>query len=488
MAGFSDTCLDYRDPKGARGKTLLWPVWVWHVHVPAGRRDGLNVIAHAVLALHACGRTDAVWIAEWLGLDVDLVRYIIAAELAANGWLDTRGRLTVNGRQCLDGNAVDGQRQRAALLFQSAVSNELWPRLRSRLHRIDPEDPAASRLQFRLDRDSGRVLKPFMVQPASVTAPAKPEIAQVLEALRLDRLARHERRQRGMEDDDEAATGAIEFIEARPGPAWLLCEVYHQPDAVPPWRVGDPLGRTPAADWMRREVYDAARQRPELADVLAELLGEIKPNLDFESYRRQQDESARFEVLTAYAQAARVEGLEASLTGLLRLQASVGKDGKRREETEALLVQCQKVLETVLVECLRRWPITHPQRRIDRHWQLADVRRALKAAAPQVAPAVIDAIRIQPGKLFNAVTRHTGSLRPYLAGVLLSFADHPQHPFRSIAADAAQMQALLALSHARDAAGHGGQTEAPPARATVLHYTEVTLQIVQRLTEGFQSS
>lgn len=488
MAGFSDTCLDYRDPKGARGKTLLWPVWVWHVHVPAGRRDGLNVIAHAVLALHACGRTEAVWIAEWLGLDVDLVRYIIAAELAANDWLDTRGRLTANGRQRLDSNAVDGQRQRAGLLFQSAVSNALWPRLRSRLHRIDPEDPAAPRLQFRLDRDSGRVLRPFMVRPAATTAPAQPEIAPVLEALRLDRLARHERRQRGIDDDDEAAAGAIEFVDARPEPAWLLCEVYRQPGATPPWRVGDPLGRTPAADWMRREVYDAACHLPKLAGVLAELLGEINPDLDFESYRRQQDESARFGILTAYPQAARVEGLEDSLTGLLRLHASIGKGSKRREETEALLVQCQKVLETVLIECLHRWPIACPQRRIDKRWQLVDVQRALKAAAPGVAPDVIDAIRIQPGKLFNAVTRHTGSLRPYLAGVLLSFADHPQHPFRSIAADAAQMQALLALSHARDAAGHGGQTEAPPARATVLHYTEVTLQIVQRLTEGFQSS
>lgn len=490
MAGFSELYLDYRAPNGRRGTSLLWPVWIWRVHVPDGRHTDLNALARAVLALHACGRNDLAWMAQWLGLDHDLVRYIAAAELAANDWIDARGRLTDSGRERLDGKTAGRVRQRAGLLFQSATSGELWPRLRSSLHEIEPDAPA-SYPRFTLDRDSGRVLKPFRVDPEP-GRPQRPTVADILAALQLDRIARHQQQQRQTYADDPAAddesdeppASAIEYIEDQPQPAWVLCEVWRSPETAPPWRVGDPLGRSPAADWMRREVHEASRRLPALARRLGELLGEIDPALDWETCRRQQDEGARFEVLTDFPQAAQVPGLEDALIGLLRLQATVTGGGGRREEREALLVQSQKALETVLVECLRRWPLAQPQRRIDRNWRLEDIHRALACAAPDVDRTVIDAIRLQPGKLFQAAAHHRGSLRQYLAALLLSFTDHPQHPFRPLARDGKRMQALLGLSHARDAAGHGGKAAPAPDNTVSLQHADTALHVIQTLIEG----
>lgn len=489
MDGFSELYLDYRDPDGRRGTSLLWPVWIWHVHVPDGRHADLNALARAVLALYACGRTDPAWIAQWLCLDHDLVRYIAAAELAANGWIDVRGRLTDSGRERLDGKTAGRVRQRAGLLFQSATSGELWPRLRSSLRAIEPDAPA-SHPRFTLDRDSGRSFRPFRVAPEPGGG-QRPQVPAILEALRLDRIARHQQRQRQThagnpaadEESDELPASAIEYVDDRPQPAWMLCEVWRSSDDTPPWRVGDPCGRSPAAGWMRREVHEACRQQPALARRLGELLGKIDPALDWETCRRQQDESARFEVLTTYPQAARVPGLDDALIGLLRLRATV-EGGGRREEREALLVQSQKALETVLVECLRRWPLAQPQRRIGRNWRLEDIHRALACAAPDVERTVIEAIRLQPGKLFSAAVHHTGSLRQYLAALLLSFADHPQHPFRAPARDGKRMQALLGLSHARDAAGHGGKAAPAPDNTVSLQHADTALHVIQTLIEG----
>ena len=282
------------------GRPLLWPVWVWTVHVPERKRDAINALARVVLELAASG-SDPTEIAQWLGLDVDFIRYIIAAQLVPNGWLDHYRKLTDDGRRLLDDSSGEGLTQRAAHLFQSADSGALWPRLRGDLQEMEPVDYQDGFPRFQLDRGTGRVLKPFRLRPSQAAPSSPPDAEQVLEALRGDALARHQSRQRAQQDqsfgaDDNLPASAIEFIDQTPRLAWVLCRVYRRPGARHPWLVSDPLGRTPAADWMRREVYAAAQRVPGLASMLKELLGETDADESWEVLRPPLNQENRLDL------------------------------------------------------------------------------------------------------------------------------------------------------------------------------------------------
>jgi hypothetical protein len=485
MAVFSDLYLDYQ--RDHRGKLLLWPVWVWTLHVPERRRDGLNVLAFTVLRLHAAGCDDPDWIAEHLGVDGELVRYIVSAQLIPNGFLDQKRRLTEPGQEQLERGGEGDLHQRAALLFQSAESGALWPRQRGELREIEPIDPAARYPSFLADRDSGRTLSPFRLSPPR-TSPTQPTVAQFRDALRQDRLARRHRRLRGDQSDpDDLPSDAIELVDPRPRPAYVLCRVYQGPTDEHPWLVSDPLGHTRAAEWMRKEVFEASRRVPALAQRLGGLLGEADEKEDWETYRRREDEMVRFEVFERFPAAGRIPGLEDRLVELLRVRATVDAAGshKRAEEIGNLIIQCQRTLEQCFLWLLKEWPLERPEDRLSRHMQQADLQQALRCALPGLSARCIDGIRVQPNKVYGALKYRSGSLRQYLAGVLLSLADHQCHPFRQIALNEALTLRLLSLSEDRDAAGHGGdQQSGTPDRQLALRHAGTALEIVERLIKG----
>lgn len=487
MVMFSDLYLDYQSR--SQGAALLWPIWVWRLHVPERPRKGLNALAHTILALHAAGQDDPAWIGSWLGIDTDLVRYIVAAQLTPNGWLDQRSRMTEKGSEQLQGDAEPSTRQRAGLLFQSAESGDLWPRFHSSLQEIEPVDPNAPFPSFIQDRESGRTIKPFLLRPASVSRPSQPSITQIRDALRQDRIARHQRRQRSTDapEWDDTSAGAVDFIDAEPRAALVLCRVYRTTTSDLPWFVSDPLGQTPAADWMRKEVYQASRRVPALAKILQEFLGETDESMNWEAYRRREDEAVRFEVLTDFPRASSIPDLEDVLVALLRSRSTVAAAGRRVrwEEIGNVTIQGQKVLEHCCLWCLKRWPLANPEHRLPKYLKPDGLRKALGLAAPELSAKVIGQFNVQPGKVFGALKFGTGSFRQYLAAVLLSLADHPHHPFRPLAADETLMLRLLHLSHDRDAEGHGGGSSAErTGGGQALLHAETTLDVVRRLTEG----
>ncbi len=487
MARFSDLYLDYQSRH--RGHPLLWPVWVWSLHVPQRRRNGLNALAHAVLALHEAAQDDPDWIAPRLGIETDLVRYIVVAQLVPNGWLDRYRRITEEGRRQLHGDSDRPLDQRAGLLFQSAETGEVWPRYRGDLCEIEPENPNAPYPRFRQDRDSGRTLNPFLLRPTSATPPAQPEVAQILEALRLDRIARHHRRQRDGDllDPEDIPAATIEFIDPQPRPAWLLCGVYDNPGSDQPWLVSDPLGQSPAAAWMRREVYQASRRVPRLAESLSKYLGQTDQSLNWEAYRLREDERVRLKVLTDFPGVGHIPDLEEALISLLRSRTTVGDAGRgaRPEEIGTLTIEAQKVLEYCCLWCLDRWPLANPKVRLRKQMSPSELVKAIGLAAPEISSQVIDKLTVQPGKVFWAVTGGRASLRPYLAGILLSFADHPDHHFRPVASDEGLMLRILQLSHDRDEQGHGGGPSSRcPGSVTAIQHADTAEEVVHRLTEG----
>ena len=83
---------DVRRPSG--GRPFLWPVRVWKVLYPTKRVLKLNLFQQAILGLARARCQDSSEMAELLGLDGELVAFIIATQLIPNGWMTTLGAVT----------------------------------------------------------------------------------------------------------------------------------------------------------------------------------------------------------------------------------------------------------------------------------------------------------------------------------------------------------------------------------------------------------
>ena len=70
---------DVRRPPS--GRPLLWPVRVWKVLYPTNRVLKLNLFQQAILGLARARCQDSSEMAELLGLDRELVAFIIATQL-----------------------------------------------------------------------------------------------------------------------------------------------------------------------------------------------------------------------------------------------------------------------------------------------------------------------------------------------------------------------------------------------------------------------
>ena len=91
---------DVRRPPS--GRPLLWPVRVWKVLYPTNRVLKLNLFQQAILGLARARCQDSSEMAELLGLNRELVAFIIATQLIPNGWMTTLGAVTPPGERVLE--------------------------------------------------------------------------------------------------------------------------------------------------------------------------------------------------------------------------------------------------------------------------------------------------------------------------------------------------------------------------------------------------
>ena len=162
MAQFTDQYLSYfggrRTP---RGQPILWPVWVWEILAPKPDQQGLNLFQKSILGLIRAKKNDPDLIAEWLGLEKEMVLYIIAGQLIPNGWLDDKSKLTESGLAMLEKDQDIRGNLTTAYLFQDAVTGKLWPRISQNLPYIN--SLSEGRPEFKVSRGSDWVEKPFVV-------------------------------------------------------------------------------------------------------------------------------------------------------------------------------------------------------------------------------------------------------------------------------------------------------------------------------------
>lgn len=483
---FADRYL--RFPKRVPGRNIAWPVWIWTVYIPGQPRVQLNLLARTVLKFIAAGCTDEARIAQHLGVERDLVLYIMVSELVPNGWLSTNYRtLTDEGRALLDDSVAAARELQVGFVFQSAWSGKLWPRFSAELPELEvnPRTPGR-RLEFIEDRASGKAGHAFVLEPRTGVSPQAPTADEVWDAVRQHKLDRYNRRTLAEQDEGSFhitnVRDRLDFIDPEPLRGYVLCGA--RKGREQPWNVTDPLGVLEAPQWMREEVYDACRTVPPLAQALVNVLGEINTSQSWDEYRAATDEAARLEAFESFPNAAHIPLLPEILVELLRARRIVEAAGGTSSSSDVgnLALQAQRALECACAWALAQWPLDVPQRLPSKHARRHEVRSALSLAVPELPQSILDELCcLRPGKIFYAVKNRSESLRPLLAGVLFTFVDHPDHPLRAIAADEEFLSRVLTLSHDRDSVGHAnGRTV---ARERALGHAETALSLIRTLLQ-----
>ncbi|WP_067521885.1 hypothetical protein [Endozoicomonas ascidiicola] len=465
MAQFTDLYLNFFGGKRTpRGQSILWPVWVWEVLAPKPGQQELNLFQKSILGLIKASKRDPEQIAAWLGLDKELILYIIAGQLIPNGWICKDWELTELGLQMLEEDEEQRGNLSTAYIFQDAITGKLWPRVSKSLSYISPlsED---GRPEFKASRASDWIEKPFIIHCSSRT-PEPPSVLDIRSALRQGNNAIHNMRVRGELEyhKKEFRADEIELLKQSPSPAYVMCWIVEDRGDI--WNVSDPLAVTPTGDFFRQDIYVQAQNNSGLRNRLSSIIGELPKKETYEEMIKRQNASVELAKFTEYSNADRVPNLESALGALLRRQQAL-EDAQsdksiRYEDCDDLVTQAQKVFEACFKWMLSEWPIAN-RRFIDKKWGFEDIRCALEGVAgPFLTDEDLDDLAKQKsGSIFWAATQTDPnvSLRPLVAATLFTLTANPTHPLLSFGIKDLAISSILGIARDRNAVAHASDKQ-----------------------------
>lgn len=461
MAQFANYYLNfYRDRKSPGKSCFLWPVWVWEILAPKPGKTRLNLFQRSILGLLNSQITDASQIAAWLGIEKDMVLYIIAGQLQPNGWLNSDFTLTKEGKQLLNTDVDVRSDLTTAYVFQDALSGQWWPRVAQELISVEPSNINARGIpEFARDKDSGWKDSPYMV-PCPDPVPVTVEPEAMWQAVKAGNNAIYNQyvRDELEYDHKEFRADEIESIGNEPFKAYVLCWI--KEDSVQQWTITDPLAVTRDGNFLRQAVFGAAQKNKGLANKLKDYIGDVKEDetLDEWSVRIQAD--AEFTLWVDFPGGEQIPYLENYLLSLLRREQNVKENGDKiwlSEDWEDLVSQCQKVFECCFKWMLDTWPLRN-HKQIEKSWQNDDIYMALTAIAGQFISeeALQNLSRQKSGSIYHAAVSqdHNASLRPLLTASLFTLSGHTNHPLQMLIEDSQALDTILNLADSRNAVAH----------------------------------
>jgi hypothetical protein len=260
-------------------KSFFWPVYIWQVLSPKND-NSLNVFQKTILDLYNVHYTDPDDIAKLMGLEKELVLFIIATELMPNNWLDASGRLTQNGIKEI---SYSNKQLEAGYMFQDAFSDQLWPRVVPELKYIEPVSIDNERVTFQLKRNKDRKDSPFILFKRNSKF-HQPELTTFKEQLRQANIDIHNLRVREELErepmEDHHHFDEVEILDPEPIPAYVL--IWIVKDSAYHWLVSDPSGMAKTSDWMKEAVEEKAKSHNPFAQYIRNFLGYSDKNETWE--------------------------------------------------------------------------------------------------------------------------------------------------------------------------------------------------------------
>lgn len=472
---------DVRRPPG--GRPFLWPVRVWKVLYPTKRVLKLNLFQQAILGLARARCQDTSEMAALLGLDRELVVFIIATQLIPNGWMTTLGAVTAQGERVLEETQDASEEVRMGYAYQDAISGNWLPRFTEELPEIE-----ARRIDergypiFLRDLDSGKEDRPFRLNHFREGAM---EMGALFDAFERYRTDHDHAKQRDDELPTRVRIESLSFVEDSAQPMWLWTWIFPDEAGPQPWLVADPFGLQQAASWLRKPLQEVLPRNEGLARYIADAVGETRSNeLSAEEWLRSLENQIDLTVLADYSWSGKVPAISGYLTSVLRRNALLASQDKTwQEDLTSLLIETHNLAESVFQWLLKRFPVDVrrlPDRSQDKNWTkdlASEILRTLPAA--QLTDDTVRRLASQNlREIRNALVRGNSSLKALMFAALLSTIEHATHPLKDLAPQALALDRILDMADARNRkAGHAGGDKISKDEA--MEYADFVIEWVQ---------
>lgn len=472
---------DVRRPPG--GRPFLWPVRVWKVLYPTKRVLKLNLFQQAILGLARARCQDTSEMAALLGLDRELVVFIIATQLIPNGWMTTLGAVTAQGERVLEETQDASEEVRMGYAYQDAISGNWLPRFTEELPEIE-----ARRIDergypiFLRDLDSGKEDRPFRLNHFREGAM---EMGALFDAFERYRTDHDHAKQRDDELPTRVRIESLSFVEDSAQPMWLWTWIFPDEAGPQPWLVADPFGLQQAASWLRKPLQEVLPRNEGLARYIADAVGETRSNeLSAEEWLRSLENQIDLTVLADYSWSGKVPAISGYLTSVLRRNALLASQDKTwQEDLTSLLIETHNLAESVFQWLLKRFPVDVrrlPDRSQDKNWTkdlASEILRTLPAA--KLTDDTVRRLASQNlREIRNALVRGNSSLKALMFAALLSTIEHSTHPLKDLAPQALALDRILDMADARNRkAGHAGGDKISKDEA--MEYADFVIEWVQ---------
>lgn len=482
-------------PPASGSRPFLWPVYVWKVLYPdPEQRDSrLNLFQQAILGLVRAKCQDPQEIADLLGLNCELVQFIMAAHLIPNGWMTSLGALTPEGEQILDEDEMTEAEVRIGYAYQDAISGNWLPRFTEALREIEPRRTDEQGYPvFVFNRNSGREDRPFRLKHAIEGAL---DLDSLFEAYRHYQRDYAHANQRDTSDHPRLPRLHMEsfsFIEESAQPTWLWTWIFADRGGDPPWRIADPFGLQHAAAWLRKPLQDILPNYPHAARYIANAFGQ-KPTTDMTAaeWLRSLENEVDLKLLADFGWSSKVPGIRGYLAGVKRRMELLSEQARSwSEDIRSLLIETHNLAESVLQWMLKVYPPDIqrlPHWRIQPEWKNGEARDYLKAChLAGLTDDVIKRLATQPlNQVRTAVARQgSTSLKALLFATLLATCHQDGHPYHAFVSSELQFNRLLDMADTRNKkAGHSSRDRATKEEA--MAHAEFVIQWVQLFKEWY---
>jgi len=493
MALFADRYLSFYNEKKTpyKGRSLLWPVWCWEVLIPKPNEAELNIFQRSILGLFHAKKTDPAEIAAWLGIEAEMVLYIIAGQLQPNGWMDSDGKLTDKGIRVLEKD-IDARRDlTTGYIFQDAITGDLWPRVSHDLPDVEPESYDSNNFPvFISNRERGWEDKPFALN-GMITTPSAPDTHALKNIIQQGNNAIHNQRVRNGQIDDEVqelSIDEIDNISTVPFKAFVYC--WAMPHEASDWAITDPLALTITASWMKGSVLDQLENTPALAGWLRTLIGEPPKDESWKEMNQRISADVELQIFSEFPGAINIPYLGSCLGILLRREQEIEtaeESHVRFENCNDLVTQTQRVFEACFRWMLIKWPIAH-KKVVNGGW----TREELAAVLDEIAGSFLSSESIgnlasqKSSVVWYTANKDAGrkSLRPMITAVLFTLPNHINHPLFNFKPEDLALDEILNITSERNSVSHASSTEI--AKEYALNCATFTVQWVKKLLENIE--
>ncbi|HCH5773743.1 TPA: hypothetical protein NKZ93_001428 [Vibrio parahaemolyticus] len=437
-------------------RLLLWPVFVSKVYVANPKGVQVNIFEKAILQLiRSSGEShlDLDEVATWLGIEVEMVTYIIHARCIPNGWVTERYSLTKSGEQFLsDSPPADSI---TARVYQCAITGEWLPRLGFDVPKVDGDEKKYE-TRFTLSRGSDYYDKGYLLKPTSQSnIPSKDQLVNIANQYR-----QSIKTAKATRDDFEFSLQSFEstsiLYENSPAElAYLL--VWVERSSSYALHAHDPFGVSTRASWMTRLFEQVCRNDSNIAELFLDKQ-ERDENMSFKEVKAFHEEAAKFEMIKNYPQLSLEHPLYDSVLEFQQAYGAVKssiEDGTRAYRS--LVVIAGATLEVVCRHIAKNNPLANVYELP--HWKLSKWEKEKyyesrfsesglnKSQIKKVMAVRLDNIR-------NAAEGKNSSCRALMAVSFLAAKEFPKHPMHLLRTNSLLFESLYELSHLRDKAAH----------------------------------